>query len=55
MREGEIKFISPNINKNIVTKEIEQNLMHILNEYFYKKGAIDYKMFTMAKAKIDKL
>jgi len=37
-----------------ITKEIEKDILHILNQQFYEYGLIDYELYSKAKAKIDK-
>jgi len=37
-----------------ITKEIEKDILHILNQQFYEYGLIDYELYSKAKAKINK-
>jgi|GEM_PF-6405073 hypothetical protein len=37
-----------------ITKEMEKDILNILNEQFYKYGLIDYELYSKARARIEK-
>ncbi len=37
-----------------ITKEMEKDILNILNEQFYEYGLIDYELYSKARARIEK-